>query len=66
LLKAKIRLKFHRTQVINENPKITAKQLQETTGLSRRGVEYNLDKLRKEGKLKRTGSTKSGSRKIIK
>ncbi len=53
-------------KAIKENPKTTAKQLQETTGLSRRGVEYNLDKLKKEGRLKRTGSTKGGSWEVIK
>jgi predicted HTH transcriptional regulator len=45
---------------ISQNPKITAKQLQVITGLTRRGVEYNLDKLKKSGRLIRVGSTKSG------
>ncbi|WP_373521157.1 winged helix-turn-helix domain-containing protein [Aquiflexum sp.] len=31
--------------VIKENPKITAKETQGITGLSRRGVEYQLDEL---------------------
>ena len=32
----------------------------------KRGVEYNLNNLKKEGKLKRTGLTKSGSWETIK
>ena len=41
-----------------KTPNITAKQIEEATQLSRRGVEYNLDKLKKEGKLKRIGPAK--------
>ena len=46
------------------NPKVTAKELQEKTGLSRRGVEYHIDKLKKEKRIERTGSTKGGSWKV--
>tara|TARA_R110002050_G_scaffold70899_4_gene152681 strand:- start:2644 stop:3096 length:453 start_codon:yes stop_codon:yes gene_type:complete len=38
--------------LIRENPKITAKQIEEVTKLSRRGVEYNLDKLKRIGPAK--------------
>ncbi len=48
-----------------KNPKITAKQIEEATQLSRRGVEYNIDKLKKEGKLKRIGPAKGGHWVII-
>jgi ATP-dependent DNA helicase RecG len=54
--------------IINEmlaNPKITAKELQEKTGLTRRGVEYHIDKLKKEKRIKRIGSTKAGSWKVL-
>ena len=50
---------------IRENPKITRKELSRITGLSVRGIEWNLAKLKKEGMLKRTGSTKSGHWEII-
>ncbi len=46
--------------LIRENPTITAKQIEEMTKLSRRGVEYNLDKLKNEGRLKRIGADKGG------
>lgn len=50
--------------LIRENPTITAKQIEEMTKLSRRGVEYNLDKLKNEGRLKRIGADKGGYWKV--
>ncbi len=38
--------------ILRENPTVTIKELQELTGLTRRGVEYNLAKLKQEGKIK--------------
>ena len=52
-------------KLIKSNPKTTAKEMSNATGLSRRGVEYHLNKLKKQGKLVRVGSTKMGSWKII-
>jgi len=45
---------------IKNNPKITRKGLSEKTDLSIRGIEWNLKKMKKNGILKRIGSTKSG------
>lgn len=42
------------------NPKVTARELEALTGLTRRGVEYHLDKLKKENRIKRVGLTKGG------
>ena len=50
---------------IKKNPKITAKELQEVTGLSRRGVEYQLDKLKKDQLIARFGPDKGGEWKIL-
>ena len=47
-------------ELIRDNPRITQKQLMEKTRLTRRGVEWNLQKLRKEGKIKRIGPDKGG------
>lgn len=47
------------------NPKITVKQLQEKIGISRGGVEYHIDNLKKEKRIKRIGSTKAGSWKVL-
>ena len=52
-------------QLVRENPKITIKQLAEETGLSRRGIEWNLDKLKKENKIKRIGPAKGGRWEIV-
>ena len=52
-------------QAIRENPKITREGLCKITGLSIRGVEWNLAKLKKERKLKRVGSTKAGHWEIL-
>lgn len=47
-------------ELIGNKPSITSRELQELTKLSRRGVEYHLDKLKKAGKLKRVGANKGG------
>ena len=46
--------------LINENPKITREEISAKTGLTIRGVEWNLNKLKKEGVLKRIGPAKGG------
>ena len=51
--------------LIKSNPKATAKEMSNATGLTRRGVEYHLTKLKEQGKLLRIGSTKMGSWEII-
>jgi ATP-dependent DNA helicase RecG len=43
------------------NPKVTIKQLSELTGLSRRGIEYNISILKDAKKIRRRGSDRSGS-----
>ena len=45
---------------IKENPKIRAKDLIVLTGLTRRGIEYKLNQLKKQGILERIGSKKGG------
>ncbi|MFT4244744.1 MAG: hypothetical protein ACMXYB_04810 [Candidatus Woesearchaeota archaeon] len=45
---------------------MTQKDLEEITNLTRRGVEYNLQKLKKEGVLKRIGGRKEGYLEVIK
>ncbi|MDO9538365.1 MAG: ATP-binding protein [Thermoplasmata archaeon] len=45
---------------IRENPRISQRELGEITGLTRRGVEWNLKKLKAEGRLRRVGPAKGG------
>ena len=52
-------------EAIRENPKITQKQLAAVSGLSLRGVEWNMAKLKNEGKIKRLGSDKKGTWEIV-
>ena len=51
--------------LINENPKITREELSAKTGLTIRGVEWNLAKLKQKGLLKRIGPAKGGYWEII-
>jgi len=51
--------------IIMENPKITTEEMALKTGLSIRGVEYNLNKLKEEGLLKRIGPAKGGHWEVL-
>jgi ATP-dependent DNA helicase RecG len=51
--------------IIKENPKITIKELVELTGLSRRGIEYNIQKIKEKGLIERVGTSKDGYWNII-
>ena len=52
-------------RAIKRKPGITARELQTITGLSRRGVEYHLDKMKKNRLIERVGPTKGGIWKIV-
>jgi ATP-dependent DNA helicase RecG len=52
-------------KLFKSDPKLTVSKLEKQIGLSRRGIEYHIANLKKEGKLKRIGSTKSGYWKVI-
>jgi len=54
---------FH---IIENNPQITQKELSEMTGLTRRGVEWNLSKLKAKGLIRRIGAAKGGHWEVIK
>ena len=47
-------------ELLKENPQITREELAVITGLSIRGVEYNLNKLKQDGLIKRIGPAKGG------
>ena len=46
--------------LIKKNPKITQDELVKNTGLTRRGIEWNLAQLKERGILKRVGPDKGG------
>ena len=49
---------------MKESNEITIDELSKKTGLSTRGIEKNIAKLKKEGKIKRIGGAKGGSWKV--
>lgn len=52
--------------LIRQNSRITQQELMKKTGLSRRGVEWNLAKLKEKGLLRRIGPDKGGHWEIVK
>ncbi len=52
--------------MITHNPKVTQTQLSEITGLTRRGIEWNLSQLKAKGLIERVGPAKGGWWKVIK
>ena len=52
-------------EAIRSNPHVTSKELSSITGLSVRGIEWNLDKLKKAGDIQRVGPDKGGHWEVI-
>jgi ATP-dependent DNA helicase RecG len=52
-------------EMIKENSTITLKELAEETGLSIKGVEWNVKKLKTENMLKQIGPAKGGYWEVI-
>jgi ATP-dependent DNA helicase RecG len=49
---------------ITNNPLITQAELSKMTGLTRRGIEYNLSRLKEKGFIERVGPDKGGYWKV--
>ena len=52
--------------LLRKNPNLTRDDLRKQTGLSVRGVEWNLAKMKKEGLIKRIGPAKGGHWEVLK
>ncbi|MDP2216906.1 MAG: putative DNA binding domain-containing protein [Methanolobus sp.] len=52
-------------EIISQTPQITTDELAELTGITAKGVEWHIKKLKDEGLLKRIGSTKAGSWEVV-
>ncbi|MFH1432578.1 MAG: ATP-binding protein [archaeon] len=52
-------------ELIKENPRITQKELEEKTNLSRRGVEWNIQQMKSKGIIKRVGPDKGGHWEVV-
>ena len=46
--------------MIEENPRITIKEMAEKIGMSKNGIVYSIDKLRKKNIISREGAQKNG------
>ena len=53
-------------QLIKDNSRVTQEELSVKTGLTRRGIEWNINKLKEEGLIKRIGSDREGYWEIMK
>ena len=51
--------------LIKADPQVTQKELMNQTGLTRRGIEWNIAKLKKEKIIKRTGPDKGGHWEVV-
>lgn len=51
--------------LIKTDPQITQKELMDKTGLTRRGIEWNLKKLKDEKKIRRVGPDKGGHWEVV-
>lgn len=52
-------------KLISENPRHSAKSLSETIGISAKGVEKQLAKLKSQGRIRRIGPDKGGSWEVV-
>ena len=52
--------------LFRSNPNITRRELAEITGLTPDGIKWQLDKLKKEGTIKRIGPDKGGHWEVVK
>jgi ATP-dependent DNA helicase RecG len=52
--------------LIKADPQITQKEMMNKTGLTRRGIEWNLKKLKNEGYIRRVGPNKGGHWELLK
>ncbi|MDD5617009.1 MAG: helix-turn-helix domain-containing protein [Candidatus Methanoperedens sp.] len=52
-------------KLIKENPKITTKELADKTGLSVKGVEWNIKELKDKGLLRRIGADRGGYWEVV-
>ena len=53
-------------KLIKENPAVTTSQIAEKSGLTPKGIEWNIDKMKKDGFIKRVGPDKGGHWEVIK
>ena len=58
--KTRVKTREKILRILKKRPEITIKELAEEIGLSSKGVEWNIRKLKEEGVLERVGPAKGG------
>ena len=64
-MKIRVKTEVNIIALIKENPLITIPELAAKIGLTVKGVEWNIKKLKEDGKLKRIGPAKGGYWEIV-
>ncbi len=64
-MKIRVKTGVNIIALIKENPLITIPELAAKIGLTVKGVEWNIKKLKEDGKLKRIGPAKGGYWEIV-
>jgi ATP-dependent DNA helicase RecG len=65
MVKIRVKTRVKIISLIKENPLITIPKLAEKIGLTVKGIEWNIKKLKEDGKLKRVGPPKGGYWEIV-
>jgi len=66
MVKIRVKTRVKIIVLIKENPSITILELADKIGLTVKGIEWNIKKLKEDGKLKRIGPAKGGYWEVIK
>ena len=64
-VKTMVKTRVKIINLIKENSKVTIRELAEKTGLTVKGIEWNIKKLKVDGKLKRIGPAKGGYWEVV-
>ena len=59
-MKTRVKTRVKNLSVLKATPYITVNELAEIVGISPKGVEWQISRLKKEGRIKRIGPAKGG------
>jgi len=51
--------------LVSKNPQITTAELAKSIGISQKGIDWQINRMKKEGVLERSGPAKGGHWKVI-
>jgi len=64
-VKTRVKTRVKIIKIIKENPSVTTPEIAKETGLSIKGVEWNLTRMKEDGLLKRIGPAKGGHWEVV-